>query len=109
MHKIAKNKEPMKKNLRKPLWHLNVCNIPHTLAVSLSNYRKLFTDRSFVKAIFNTLAITLLGLSLQLVVAMSIALVTEPTVSRQRLFPHHRADATWHPHHCVGHDHDLYL
>ena len=43
--------------------------------VSLSNYRKLFTDRSFLKAIVNTLAITLLGLSLQLVVAMSIALV----------------------------------
>jgi ABC-type sugar transport system permease subunit len=46
---------------------------------SLSNYRKLFTDRSFIKAIFNTLAITLMGLSLQLVVAMSIALLlTQP-------------------------------
>src|ERR671923_458880 len=43
--------------------------------LSLSNYRKLFTDRSFITAIFNTLAITLLGLSLQLVVAMSIALL----------------------------------
>jgi len=43
--------------------------------LSLNNYRKLFTDRSFIKAIFNTLAITLLGLSLQLVVAMSIALL----------------------------------
>ena len=43
--------------------------------MSLNNYRKLFTDRSFIKAIFNTLAITLLGLSLQLVVAMSIALL----------------------------------
>jgi len=43
--------------------------------VSLSNYRKLFKDRSFVKAIFNTLAITLMGLALQLVIAMSIALV----------------------------------
>jgi trehalose transport system permease protein len=43
--------------------------------VSLSNYRKLFTDRSFITAIFNTLAITLLGLSIQLVVAMSIALL----------------------------------
>src|SRR4029453_15651970 len=43
--------------------------------LSLSNYHKLFTDRSFIKAIFNTLAITLLGLSLQLVVAMSIALL----------------------------------
>ena len=32
--------------------------------LSLSNYRKLFTDRSFVKAIGNTLAITLLGLAL---------------------------------------------
>src|SRR5215475_3737430 len=42
---------------------------------SLSNYRKLFTDRSFIKAIFNTIAITLMGLSLQLVVAMSIALM----------------------------------
>src|SRR6266850_3729395 len=46
---------------------------------SLSNYRKLFTDRSFIKAIFNTLAITLMGLSLQLVIAMSIALLlTQP-------------------------------
>jgi trehalose transport system permease protein len=43
--------------------------------LSLSNYHKLFTDRSFVKAMVNTLAITLLGLSLQFVVAMSIALV----------------------------------
>jgi ABC-type sugar transport system permease subunit len=42
---------------------------------SLSNYRKLFTDRSFLQAIFNTMAITLLGLSLQLVIAMSIALL----------------------------------
>jgi trehalose transport system permease protein len=42
---------------------------------SLSNYRKLFTDRSFLKAIVNTIAITLLGLSLQFVIAMSIALV----------------------------------
>jgi ABC-type sugar transport system permease subunit len=42
---------------------------------SLSNYRKLFTDRSFLQATFNTLAITLLGLSLQAVAAMSIALV----------------------------------
>ena len=42
---------------------------------SLSNYRKLFTDRSFLHAIFNTLAITLMGLSLQVVMAMSIALV----------------------------------
>src|SRR4029453_15967413 len=29
---------------------------------SLSNYHKLFTDRSFVKAMFNTLRIPLLGL-----------------------------------------------
>src|SRR5215467_2884147 len=43
--------------------------------LSLSNYRKLFTDRSFIKAIVNTLAITLMGLALQLVVAMSIALL----------------------------------
>ncbi len=42
---------------------------------SLSNYRKLFTDRSFLQAIFNTLAITLLGLSLQAVLALAIALV----------------------------------
>ncbi|HEX2278831.1 MAG TPA: sugar ABC transporter permease [Candidatus Tectomicrobia bacterium] len=42
---------------------------------SLSNYHKLFTDRSFLQAIFNTLAITLLGLSLQAVLAMAIALV----------------------------------
>ena len=32
MHTIAKKKEPMKMNVRKPLWHWNVCNIPHTLA-----------------------------------------------------------------------------
>ena len=45
----------------------------------LSNYRRLFTDRSFITAIFNTIAITLMGLSLQLVVAMSIALLlTQP-------------------------------
>ena len=43
--------------------------------VSLSNYRKLFTDRSFLQAIFNTVAITLMGLSVQAVLAMSIALV----------------------------------
>jgi ABC-type sugar transport system permease subunit len=43
--------------------------------VSLSNYRKLFTDRSFRQAMFNTVAITLLGLSVQAVLAMSIALV----------------------------------
>ena len=42
---------------------------------SLSNYRKLFTDRSFLKAMVNTLAITLMGLSLQFVIAMTIALV----------------------------------
>src|SRR5919108_3727514 len=39
-----------------------------------SNYLKLFNDRRFVKAIFNTVAITLMGLSLQFVIAMSIAL-----------------------------------
>src|SRR5918999_3346422 len=43
--------------------------------VSLSNYRKLFTDRSFRQAMFNTVAITLLGLSVQAVLAMLIALV----------------------------------
>jgi ABC-type sugar transport system permease subunit len=43
--------------------------------LSLSNYHKLFTDRSFLTAIVNTVAITLLGLALQFVVAMSIALV----------------------------------
>jgi ABC-type sugar transport system permease subunit len=42
---------------------------------TLSNYRKLFTDRSFLQAIFNTIAITLTGLSLQAVIAMSIALL----------------------------------
>jgi ABC-type sugar transport system permease subunit len=42
---------------------------------SPSNYYKLFTDRSFLHAIFNTMAITLMGLSLQAVIAMSIALV----------------------------------
>jgi trehalose transport system permease protein len=42
---------------------------------SLSNYRKLFTDRSFLQAIFNTVAITLIGLALQAVIAMSIALL----------------------------------
>jgi ABC-type sugar transport system permease subunit len=43
--------------------------------VSLSNYRKLFTDRSFRQAMFNTVAITLLGLSVQALLAMLIALV----------------------------------
>jgi ABC-type sugar transport system permease subunit len=43
--------------------------------VSLSNYRKLFTDRSFRQAMFNTVAITLVGLSVQAVLAMLIALV----------------------------------
>ena len=38
---------------------------------SLSNYLKLFKDRSFVKAIYNTIVITLMGLSLQLVIAMA--------------------------------------
>src|SRR5918999_5258469 len=42
--------------------------------VSLSNYRKLFTDRSFRQAMFNTVAITLVGLSVQAVLAMLIAL-----------------------------------
>jgi ABC-type sugar transport system permease subunit len=42
---------------------------------SLSNYRKLFTDRSFLQATFNTIAITLTGLSVQAVMAMSIALL----------------------------------
>jgi ABC-type sugar transport system permease subunit len=42
---------------------------------SLSNYRKLFTDRSFLQATFNTIAITLTGLSVQAVLAMSIALL----------------------------------
>src|SRR5919109_179554 len=51
MHKVAKKKEHMKKNLRKPPWHLNVCNILHTLAI------------------------TLMGLSLQFVIAISIALL----------------------------------
>ncbi|MGE3542029.1 MAG: carbohydrate ABC transporter permease [Candidatus Tectimicrobiota bacterium] len=41
---------------------------------SLSNYRKLFTERRFLKALGNTLAMTLMGLSLQLVLALSIAL-----------------------------------
>ena len=46
---------------------------------SLSNYRKLFTDRSFRQAIFNTVAITLLGLSVQAVLAMLVALaLTQP-------------------------------
>jgi ABC-type sugar transport system permease subunit len=43
--------------------------------LSLSNYRKLFADCSFVTAIGNTIAITLLGLALQGVLAMSLALV----------------------------------
>jgi ABC-type sugar transport system permease subunit len=43
--------------------------------LSLSNYHKLFTDRSFLQAILNTMAITLTGLSLQAVIAMSIALL----------------------------------
>src|SRR5215475_13115945 len=54
--------------------------------LSLSNYRKLFTDRSFVKAIVNTLAITLLGLALQLVIAMSIALLLSRPFHGKGLF-----------------------
>jgi ABC-type sugar transport system permease subunit len=42
---------------------------------SLSNYRKLFTDRTFLQATFNTVAITLTGLAVQAVLAMSIALL----------------------------------
>jgi trehalose transport system permease protein len=53
---------------------------------SLSNYRKLFTDRSFLQAILNTLAITLLGLSLQAVLAMSIALVLTRPLHGKSLF-----------------------
>src|SRR5918996_4698038 len=53
---------------------------------SLSNYRKLFTDRSFLQAIFNTLAITLLGLSLQAVLAMTIALVLTRPFHGKNLF-----------------------
>jgi ABC-type sugar transport system permease subunit len=77
--------------------------------LSLSNYHKLFTDRSFVKAMFNTLAITLLAPAVAVRGGHVHRPGAEPTVSRQRLFPHHRADTTWHPHHRVGHDHDLYL
>ncbi len=54
--------------------------------MSLSNYRKLFTDRSFVKAIGNTLAITLLGLALQVVIAMSIALLLSRPLHGKGLF-----------------------
>jgi ABC-type sugar transport system permease subunit len=53
---------------------------------SLSNYRKLFTDRSFLQAIFNTMAITLMGLSLQLVIAMSIALLLTRTFHGKGFF-----------------------
>jgi trehalose transport system permease protein len=42
---------------------------------SLSNYRKLFTDRTFLQGTFNTIAITLTGLAVQAVLAMSIALL----------------------------------
>ena len=41
---------------------------------SLSNYIILFKDNTFIKAIFNTIAITALGLIFQLIVAMAIAL-----------------------------------
>ena len=54
--------------------------------VSLSNYHKLFTDRSFLKAIVNTVAITLLGLALQFVVAMSIALLLSRPFHGKSLF-----------------------
>jgi len=41
---------------------------------SLSNYVALLKDRSFRQGIFNTLAITILGLLIQLTIAMGIAL-----------------------------------
>jgi trehalose transport system permease protein len=41
---------------------------------SLSNYISLFKDKTFIKGIFNTIAITVIGLILQLVTAMGIAL-----------------------------------
>src|SRR5262249_45620735 len=58
---------------------------PHA-GLSLSNYHKLFTDRGFLKAIVNTVAITLLGLALQFVVAMSIALLLSRPFHGKGLF-----------------------
>ncbi|MGM0608131.1 MAG: carbohydrate ABC transporter permease [Candidatus Muiribacteriota bacterium] len=42
---------------------------------TLNNYKKLFSDRNFRTGIFNTLAITLIGLLFQFIIAMSIALL----------------------------------
>ena len=53
---------------------------------SLSNYRKLFTDRSFRQAIFNTIAVTLTGLAVQTVMAMSIALLLTRAFHGKGLF-----------------------
>ena len=71
----TEEKKDYEKELRETTLALERLQHAPYAGFSLSNYRKLFTDRSFVKAIGNTLAITLLGLALQLVVAMSIALV----------------------------------
>ena len=71
----SEEKRAYEKELAETTWALERLQHSPYAGLSLSNYHKLFTDRSFVKAMFNTLAITLLGLSLQFVVAMSIALV----------------------------------
>lgn len=46
-----------------------------TGSFTLGNYERLFSDINFNKALFNTLFITVVGISLQLVIAMIIALL----------------------------------
>ena len=53
---------------------------------SLSNYTALFNDKSFINSIFNTLAITIIGLILQLVIAMGIALFLTQTFNGRGIF-----------------------
>lgn len=47
----------------------------HTSSFTLANYIAIFSNLNFNKALFNTLFITLVGLSLQLVIALVIALI----------------------------------
>jgi trehalose transport system permease protein len=55
-------------------------------AFSLSNYITLLNDKSFVKSIFNTFAITIIGLLFQLVAAMGIALFLTQTFKGKGIF-----------------------
>jgi trehalose transport system permease protein len=53
---------------------------------SLSNYTTLLNDKSFRKGIFNTLAITIIGLMVQLTIAMGIALFLTRKFSGKGIF-----------------------